>query len=130
MGEKDLKPEIVEKRSSGAITEGYVRSIVSEKAKNPSIAKLKALARGLDVSEEELFRVARGLPLEGADEGEEETDFRQVINLAQASTTNRTLRQLLLEVTKLSPEMQKEAVLLLKMLNGGKSEAVRKAKRG
>jgi transcriptional regulator with XRE-family HTH domain len=56
----------VQKRSKGQISFGYVNDIINEKTMNPSVKKLQALALGLGVPEDELFRVARGLPIEPA----------------------------------------------------------------
>lgn len=130
MKEKNLKPEEIQRRSGGAITEGYVRSIVAEKAANLSVGKLKALAQGLDASEEDVFKVARGLSLENGEGEEGEIEFCGIISLAHAATTNRTLRQLLLEASKLSPRALKEAVMLLRMLNAENNAPARKSKSG
>ena len=59
--EKGLTHAGVAARSRNLITDGYVRDLISEKTTNPSVAKLKALARGLGVSEDEIFDVARGI---------------------------------------------------------------------
>jgi transcriptional regulator with XRE-family HTH domain len=59
--EKDLTHAEVAARSRHLITDGYIRDIISEKTTNPSVAKLKALARGLGVNEDEVFDVARGV---------------------------------------------------------------------
>ena len=128
--ESGLKPEEVKKASGGRITEGYVRSIMTGRANNPSIKKLQALAHGLGVSEEEIFRVARGLPLDGSGSSDEDLpDYRVIINLLHASIRNRGIRQLLHEAAKLSAEQHGEAVLMLKMLNERKNDSPRKSKR-
>jgi transcriptional regulator with XRE-family HTH domain len=61
--EKQFTHKSVEERSEKGITDAYVGSIVNGSAKNPSVDKLKALAVGLDEPEDEVFKVARGLPL-------------------------------------------------------------------
>src|SRR3977135_988578 len=61
MKEKRLSRRDVKLRSGGEITDSYVSGIVSGTAKNLSVEKLKALARGLRVREMELIRVAFGL---------------------------------------------------------------------
>lgn len=61
--EKGLTPNDVHLRSRGAISGGYVSDILNQKTINPSVMKLQALAVGLGVPEEQLFRVARGLPV-------------------------------------------------------------------
>ena len=70
MKERGLKPKDVERRSGGKIVDAYVTKIVRGKTKYPSVVKLQALAEGLGVDEEELFRVARGVPLKGKKGGE------------------------------------------------------------
>jgi transcriptional regulator with XRE-family HTH domain len=65
MQEKKLRPKDVERRSGGEIDDAYVIKIMKGITTNPSISKTQALAQGLGVDEEELFRVARGLPLKG-----------------------------------------------------------------
>jgi Helix-turn-helix len=61
MKEKRLSRRDVKLRAGGDITDSYVSGIISGSAKNPSVEKLKALARGLRVPEMELIRVAFGL---------------------------------------------------------------------
>lgn len=61
--EKELTHQEVRRLARGKITDGYVRGIMTGKATNVSVDKLKALACGLGVSEDEIFRVARlGIP--------------------------------------------------------------------
>lgn len=61
MAEKNLTFSDIEIRSRKLITGGYVGDIVAEKTTNPTVDKLKALARGLGVSADEIFDVARGV---------------------------------------------------------------------
>ncbi|HEY0407295.1 MAG TPA: helix-turn-helix transcriptional regulator [Pyrinomonadaceae bacterium] len=58
--EKGLSYADVEERSLGAISDSYIGNIVTATVGSVTVAKLKALARGLDVSEDEIFAVARG----------------------------------------------------------------------
>jgi transcriptional regulator with XRE-family HTH domain len=58
--EKKLKVAEIEKRSG--VADSYITNITRGTSKNPTIEKLKALAKGLDVDEDEIFRVARGVP--------------------------------------------------------------------
>ena len=66
--EKNLKHKDVEERSrhngDKGIAHASIGQIVNGIAKNPSVSKLKALAVGLDEPEDDLFNVARGLPLD------------------------------------------------------------------
>lgn len=50
----------IEERSGKTITHSYLSKLLSGAASNPSRDKLKALAKGLGVSEDEVFAAARG----------------------------------------------------------------------
>jgi transcriptional regulator with XRE-family HTH domain len=100
------------------------------KAKNLSVDKLKALALGLGVSEDELFRVARGLPaFSDSLKQEQEATFGSIIRLVGDSAKNRIVADLLREAAKLTPELQEEALRLLKILNSRKPASTRAAAR-
>jgi transcriptional regulator with XRE-family HTH domain len=58
--EKGLSTLDVERNSSNRITDGYVSQIENGYVRNVSPEKLQALAKGLGVSEDEIFAVARG----------------------------------------------------------------------
>src|ERR1044072_726669 len=58
--EKGLSYADVEERSGGAISDSYIGNIVTGGVGSVTVGKLKALARGLDVNEDEIFSVARG----------------------------------------------------------------------
>jgi transcriptional regulator with XRE-family HTH domain len=82
MDEKGLTPAQVSRMADGEITSAYVRGIASGSSTNPSVAKLKALARGLDVDEDNLFRIARGLSPADKDKGDEDRSrYFRVIKL-------------------------------------------------
>lgn len=60
--EKGLTVADVERRANGSISDSYVHGIMTGRvAGSQTVNKLKALARGLDVNEEELFAIARGV---------------------------------------------------------------------
>lgn len=61
--EKGLSTSDVQQRSGGGISDAYITRIENEQSLNISVSKLQALARGLGVSEDEIFAVARGTPL-------------------------------------------------------------------
>lgn len=128
ISEKNLRHHEVKEISGGEITDGYVRGIMTGKARNPSVDKLKALALGLGVSEDEIFRVARGLPSEG-EHHEKQSNYRIIVNLMSASLKNRTLTELLEEAARLTPESQEEAVRLLRGLNSRKGHSTRSRKK-
>src|SRR5947209_2606346 len=58
--EKGLSLSDVERRSGGSISDSYVCGIINGNVGSLTITKLKALALGLGVPEDELFAVARG----------------------------------------------------------------------
>lgn len=60
MREKKLSSYEIERRSNNQINQSSVFRIKQGKVTNPSAPKLKALAQGLGVSEEEIFSVVRG----------------------------------------------------------------------
>jgi transcriptional regulator with XRE-family HTH domain len=66
--EKQLTMYDVEVRSERRIADAYVANVLNGVAKNLTVEKLKALAVGLGEPEDDVFKVARGLPLEGAEE--------------------------------------------------------------
>jgi transcriptional regulator with XRE-family HTH domain len=60
MREKGLTGKEIERRSNGGITDSYISKLIKGRTKKPSIPKLKALAKGLNVDENELFAAAGG----------------------------------------------------------------------
>jgi len=58
--EKGLSTADVEKKSGFTVTDGYVSHIENGRVRNVSPEKLRALSKGLGVSEDEIFAVARG----------------------------------------------------------------------
>src|SRR3982751_5503885 len=63
-GEKDFSLTDVERNSGGEISSSYISHIETGRVANVSPDKLDALAKGLKVSADEIYRVARGLTLE------------------------------------------------------------------
>jgi transcriptional regulator with XRE-family HTH domain len=119
MFEKGLNFQEVSEMSGGAITESYVRSITSGAASNPSVRKLKALAQGLGISEDEVFRVARGESEsdQGSIEDNTAASYHVILKLMNECWKNSVLNELLHEVAKLSPDSQQQAIKLLRVLN-------------
>ena len=64
ISEKDLNYRQVARRSRGLISHGTVYDIISGRNLNPTLAALRGLAKGLGVTEEELFASATGKTLE------------------------------------------------------------------
>lgn len=61
--DKGFSVDDVARRSGGGISGSYVNKIENENV-NPTIPRLKALAKGLGVTETEIFAVARGVPVD------------------------------------------------------------------
>src|SRR5436190_21470449 len=87
MKEKHLSRRDVKLRSGGEITDSYVSGIISGSAKNLSVEKLKALARGLRVREMDLIRVAFGI----SDEPEDNPAPDQSHNLVLVDLSKKTV---------------------------------------
>lgn len=110
MEEKGLGLKDVELMSDGAITDAYVANIVNGEASNPSVDKLKALAIGLGVDEDEIFRVARGIS-PGRPAGPKPADpshTRMILKLMEKVAVSPRLTKILQDVVKLSPQDQEE----------------------
>jgi transcriptional regulator with XRE-family HTH domain len=60
ISEKGLKYRQVAERSGGRISHAAISDIISGKTKEVKVETLKALSKGLDIPEEEIFAVARG----------------------------------------------------------------------
>lgn len=126
MKEKHLSRRDVKLRSGGEITDSYVSGIISGSAKNLSVDKLKALARGLRVREIELIRVAFGF----SDEPVPHRVADQSHNLLLLDITKKTVisndvAEIVQEVIKLSPP--ERAVVLQYVKRVGRAD--RKAQR-
>ena len=67
MEEKRLSLQDVSDRSRGTIPKPTVNDIKNGKTANPTVETLKALAKGLGVSEEEIFAYARGRTIADSD---------------------------------------------------------------
>jgi transcriptional regulator with XRE-family HTH domain len=99
--EKDLSLADVSNRSGGGIGRTHINRIENGEAHGVSVEKLRALAKGLGVSEEEIFAVARG----------------------KSSSGDLQLKELrLLEYYRLlSEDRQDDVLLYLEMLSGRRS---------
>ena len=129
MKEKHLSRRDVKLRSGGEITDSYVSGIISGSAKNLSVDKLKALARGLRVREIELIRVAFGL----SDEPVLHRVADQSHNLLLLDITKKTVisndvAEIVQQVIKLSPA---ERVVVLQFVQrlGRADRAVQRKRR-
>jgi len=66
--EKNLSLSDVERRSEKAISDSYLSFIIQDKCGNLTMSKMRALARGLGVSEVAILKAACGIPLIDATE--------------------------------------------------------------
>lgn len=72
--EKGLTLSDVERRAGGTISDSYVAGITNGNVRNLTLDKLKALARGLGVTEDKIIAVASGLA-SLAEDGFHQSDF-------------------------------------------------------
>ena len=110
--EKHLTLRDVQVMSGWKITDAYIGSIVNGRAKNPSVEKLQALARGLGVDENEIFRVARGIAAEAAI-GNGECDpwhSLMILRLMEQVVSQPGVKEILAEIVEL-PEEDRAVVL-------------------
>ena len=129
MKEKHLSRRDVKLRSGGEITDSYVSGIISGTAKNLSVDKLKALARGLRVREMELIRVAFGL----SDEREAHRSVDQSHNLVLLDITKKTVisndvAEIVQEVIRLSPVDRAIVLQYIQRLGKAERRAQRKGR--
>ena len=127
MKEKHLSRHDVNLRSGGEITDSYVSGIINGSAKNLSVDKLKALARGLRVREMELIRVAFGL----SDEPVPQRVTDQSHNLLLLDITRKTvigndIAEIVQEVIKLSPPERAIVLQYVKRLGRADRRSQRK----
>jgi transcriptional regulator with XRE-family HTH domain len=108
-------------RAAGDITESYIGEMLRGTASNPSVSKLKALARGLGVDATELFKVAAGI-------GEPETTFGEIdvahalsiLDLIKRIIASPELSGLMMEIVALSQDDVPIASRSIKSLNDAK----------
>jgi transcriptional regulator with XRE-family HTH domain len=108
--ENGIGPLDVEERSERQITDSYVANIASGKQKNPTISKLQALAKGLDVDEDELFLVARGY---AAHRQGELWSVEAMLNSMRKVASSRDLTRAVKELIKLKPGQLKAVIAFI-----------------
>lgn len=82
MKEKELTYEQVSKNSNSTIHPGQVYSVANECHRQVSVDVLKALARGLRISEDEIFDVAQAVDRTNSDEQLMDTVLRKYNELS------------------------------------------------
>ncbi len=127
MKEKHLSRRDVKLRSGGEITDSYVSGIISGSAKNLSVDKLKALARGLRVREIELIRVAFGLSDERAPRRvADQSHNLLLLDITKKAVISNDVAEIVQEVIKLSPAERAVVLQYVKRLGRADRRAQRK----
>jgi len=120
MTEKRLTLREVARLSGSRITQGYVGGIVQGLHTNPSVEKLKALAAGLGVDENEAFRVARGLEAKLPSSLEEMSRDREAnlafLDMMKTTVDDPVLMKILNLALQLSPEARATALKFVVVL--------------
>ena len=111
MKEKHLSRSDVKLRSGGEITDSYVSAIINGAATNLSIEKLKALARGLRISERKLVSVAFGHFEEvEPDRTIDQSHHLMLLDIRNKSILSSDVAEIVQEIAKL-PAAERAVVL-------------------
>lgn len=102
--QKRLSLRDVQVMSESRITDAYVGSILRGRASNPSVEKLQALARGLGVDEDEIFRVARGVAGSIGKPNVDPWHSVMILRLMEEVVSKPSVREVLEQVVELSEE--------------------------
>jgi transcriptional regulator with XRE-family HTH domain len=127
---KGLTQKDVQRMSGGRITDGYVASITTGRARNLSVDKLMALSDGLGVDSDELFHVACGS--EEVDEkgrSSQQQDSLMILETVQKAVMSPAVTEILHELVRLSPEERAGLLGFMKRLGSNKRKSRRKKKR-
>jgi len=116
---KGLTQGDVQRMSGGRITDGYVASITTGRAKNLSVDKLKALADGLGVDADALFRVACGR-LEGIENSGGGPDVLMILETVQKAVMSPDVTEILEEVVRMRTEERSALLKSIKRLDATK----------
>jgi transcriptional regulator with XRE-family HTH domain len=128
---KGLTQKDVQRMSGGKITDGYVASITTGRAKNLSVDKIRALADGLGVDADELFHVASGVPKDlgrGRKDGHAPSPL-MILDTVQKVVASPDVTEILQQVVRLSPEERRVLLKSLKRLGESEKKSQRKTKR-
>lgn len=98
MEEKNLSTYDVARRSGNLITHQTVWSLLNAQGKDVKVGTLKALAKGLGVSEDEIFAVARG-----------------ITTVANSDFKNWKFASLFEDAQQLTPEQMREFEILMEI---------------
>ncbi|MEK6320078.1 MAG: helix-turn-helix transcriptional regulator [Acidobacteriota bacterium] len=128
---KGLTQKDVQRMAGGRITDGYVASITTGRARNLSVDKIAALAEGLGVDLDELFHVACGSEagLGGRRKGGHAPDPLMILETVQKAVASPDVTEILHQVVRLSPEERRVLLKSLKRLGENQRKSQRKTKR-
>src|SRR5580704_12928910 len=126
MSEKRLSLRQVAATSQGGITQGYVGGIVKGHYRNLTVDKVKALAKGLRIGEDDLFRVLRSKSTSELPLAPELAYYLRVLDLTKLIITDLHVFELLRLYMDLTAGGQESAIKAMKiLLQEQKSENVR-----
>ena|SRR5262245_33140900 len=110
MDERNLIPAEVARRSQGSLTANYVSKIMHGDVQNPSIPKLKALAKAIGSNENDLLRVA------GVEFDKDESPWppETIIRLLQRVISEPELGELVKLAMNKKPDQIRRAIRVLK----------------
>ena len=115
---KRLSLRDVQRQSGGSITQGYVGAIIKGTNSNLTVDKLKALALGLGVDEDEIFLVARGAQQHGERRAQlsDQAQALSILELLQKTITDVEMLQILDLLAQLSPASRGAVLKMVKRL--------------
>ena len=128
---KGLTQKDVQRLSGGKITDGYVASITTARARNLSVDKIAALADGLGVDRDELFHVACGTTEELNETRKDghAADPLMILETVQKAVASPDVTEILGRVVRLSPEERRVLLKSLKRLGETERKSQRKTRR-
>ncbi|HEY6333035.1 MAG TPA: helix-turn-helix transcriptional regulator, partial [Blastocatellia bacterium] len=109
MHDKRLSLRQVAQASDGGITQGYVGGIVNGHYRNLTVDKVKALAKGLGIDDEDLFTILRGKPKE-AGAKPDLTYYVRILDLTKLILSDAQLFDLLRLYMELTPTGRESAI--------------------
>jgi transcriptional regulator with XRE-family HTH domain len=128
--EKRLTIREVEKRSGGKIDQSYVGRIAQGIYPNLTVDKVKALAAGLGVNEDEIFNVARRVEARPLKQPEF-TDQDRVLNILdmiRRIVSDQPLMETVGDLVSLSPEALQSVEKLISVLIQNDAGSVERSK--
>lgn len=125
---KGLTQKDVQRMSGWKITDGYVASITTGRARNLSVDKLMALADGLGVDSDELFHVACGQGELDDNGSRGAPDSLMILETVQQAVMSPAVTEILHEVVRLSPDERAGLQAFIKRLRSTRRKPKRKAK--